>query len=377
MKFFELASCLAPAVPGGYARAQFLRELISMFTNVTEDEWATRRDPSALPTDAVLESMMSRDSGFSKKLAGAICSRLSTSNFIDHMNDLDLPTQELIAQNLAAYGEQVDLTDFALEVTTLLVEILHAKAGVSPAVTVVMERAKIEAALSKYRELLLVRSRGCAKCGTPLRTDSHESSRSSYGIVFLDSDTDSYVPDDFAVMCKPCAERYNLAHTTDDVTQLRSGNRALSAAETVDAGLVPLGLDGRITQLLTVINQLPLDQAVPDAGYDVVELAKKLDDSALLRQCKDAMATYDAVVRNAAKSLEAQGLLDFDEMRHQIRSAWFVMRNSGMSQYDIWRRLAAWIHEHTRVDEYVCGIIVSFMIQICDVFKPRESVVSE
>ena len=37
MKFFELASCLAPAVPGGYSGALFMRELILMFTNVTID----------------------------------------------------------------------------------------------------------------------------------------------------------------------------------------------------------------------------------------------------------------------------------------------------------------------------------------------------
>lgn len=304
MKFFELANCFAPAVPGGLARAPFMRELISLFTNVTEDEWDTRRDPSTLPTDAVLESMASRDSGFSKKLATAICSRLRTGIFIDHMNELDLPTQELIAQNVAAYGEHIDLEDFAYEVTELLVGILHAKAGLSDKSTAVLQQAKIKAVLSKYRDLLLVRSRGCTKCGIPLRTDSHDSSQVSYDIVFLDDATDSYGPDDFAVLCKPCAERYNLARTDTDLAELRDHNQALTAAETVDAGLAPLGLDNKIAQLLAVINQLPLQQAVPDTNYDVVELTRKLDDMALLHQCRDAMATYETVVRNAAKALE-------------------------------------------------------------------------
>lgn len=371
MKFFELASCLTPAVPGGYSRAPFMCELISMFTNVTEDEWNTRKDPSTLPTEAVLESVASRDPGFSKKLATAICSRLRTGIFIGHMNELDRPTQELIAQNIAAYDEHVDREDFAYEITELLTGILHAKAGLADKTTAVLKNAKVEAALSKYRDLLLVRSRGCAKCSIPLQTDSHDSSQGSYGMAFLDDAVGSYGPDAFAALYKPCAERYNLAHTADDLAELRAHNQALSTADSVDTGLAPLGLDSKITQLLAVINQLPLEQAVPDTNYDAVELTKKLDDMALLRQCRDAMATYKSVVRNAAKALEAKGQLDFEVVRHQIRSAWFVMRDSGMSQYEIWQRLTAWIHEHTRVDEYACGIVVSFMIQTCDLFKPR------
>lgn len=57
MKFFELAACLEPAVPGGLARAPYLRELISIFTTVTEDEWNTRKDPSNLPTDDIFDRL--------------------------------------------------------------------------------------------------------------------------------------------------------------------------------------------------------------------------------------------------------------------------------------------------------------------------------
>lgn len=75
MKFFELADALHPLVPGGLARAPYLRELISMFTTVTEADWATRADPSTLPSDATLERMASTDKAFTKKLAKAITAR--------------------------------------------------------------------------------------------------------------------------------------------------------------------------------------------------------------------------------------------------------------------------------------------------------------
>lgn len=376
MKFHELAACLAPALPGGLARAERMRELISMFTTVTEDEWGTRNDPTALPSDSVLESMASRASGFTKKLATAICARLDINAFIERMDELDLATQELIAQNIATHDEHVDLENFAYDVAELLIGILHEKAGLPDKTAAVLQHAKIHAALTKSRDLCLTRSRGCATCATPLRTESHGSSQASYDIVFLEDATDPLGPDDFAVPCKPCAERFNLAHTEADLAQLRAHNQSLNAAATVDEGLAPLGLDGKISQLLAVINQLPLEEAVYDSNFNVVELAKKLDDMALLRQAKDAMATYEPVVRNAAKSLEAQGLLDFEQMRHQIKCAWFVLRDSGLSQYEIWQRLTSWIHEHTRVDQYACGVVVAFMIQICDLFTPKPVAVS-
>lgn len=192
MKFHELAACRAPALPGGLARAERMRELISMFTTVTEDEWGTNRDPSTLPSDSVLESTASRASGFTKKLANAICARLDIDAFVERLYGLDLAIQELIAQNIAAHDEHVDLENFEYDVAELLVGLLHEKAGLPDRAAAVLRRAKIHAAITKNRDLLLTRSRGCVTCCTPLRTRSHDSSQASYDIVFLDDATKAY-----------------------------------------------------------------------------------------------------------------------------------------------------------------------------------------
>lgn len=263
MKFFELARCLEPAVPGGLSRTPYMCELISMFTTVSEAEWVTRKDPSHLPTDAVRESMASRDSGFSKKVAKAICARLDAQLFVSVLTELDLATQELIAQNIADYGEQVDLADFAYQVTELLVEILHTKAGLKDKTAQLLRQARIESVKAKHEKQLILRSRGCGICGTPLAITSHDASRDSFDIIFLDA-TDRIGPDDFAVTCKPCAEKYNLSHTDEEVAQLRD-HAVLAANESIDAGLAPLGLDSKIIELLAVVNQLPIDEATADA----------------------------------------------------------------------------------------------------------------
>lgn len=371
MKFFELAKCLRPSVPGGLARAPYMRELISMFTTVTETEWGQRNDPSALPSDSTLESMCSRDSAFTVKLAQAICSRLDTTPFIRNMDELSLDTQELIMNELKAFDVEIDLADFAYEITALLVQILHEKARRTDRTEALLKQARIESIKVKHEKYLILRAQGCASCGTQLFITSHGVSRDSFNIVFLNEDGEIN-EDNFAVTCKPCAEKFNLRHTSEDIKQLREHNDALAAQQEIQTNLAPLGLDKQIVSLLSVINDLPLDYSPTATNYNVVPLQQKLREKDLLRYCKDAMATYEQVIRTAAKSLEQEGKLDYQQMRHQIKSAWFVMRKKSLSQFDIWERLTAWVHEKTQVDRYACGIVIAYLIQICDVFEPLE-----
>lgn len=71
---------------GELACAPYLRELISMFATVTEDEWDTAQDPSILPPNSVLESLASHDSAFSKKLANVITVRVDINALIERLH---------------------------------------------------------------------------------------------------------------------------------------------------------------------------------------------------------------------------------------------------------------------------------------------------
>ncbi len=376
MKFFELADCLQPVVGKSLARAPYLRELISMFTTVSETEWNTRADPSALPSDATLEAMASRDTSFTKKFANAITSRWGIENFVDRLDDLQLPTKRLIADNIAKYGEQIDLEYFAEDVAQLMVEIVHEKARTDRGKDEVLRKIAVQGARSRYEKLIIARSRGCAFCGAPLSVTSHESQQDSYQIVFLDTDGTDFTPNDFAALCKTCGEKYSLNHTPEDIEALKSKNRLLAMNDQIDERLVPLGLDAKITELLKAIHNLPVEDLAPDVSYDVMAMKVKLDDAQLVRRVRDHMTIYESVVREKAKALEEAGQLDFERMRDDIWGAWHVLVRQGLSKDEIWARLTDWIHRHTEIDEYACGIVVSFLTQICELFKPRRSILS-
>ncbi|MDT3767777.1 hypothetical protein QS713_06855 [Gleimia hominis] len=376
MKFFELADALQPAVPRSLPRAPYLRELISMFTVVTEDEWTTRNDPSFFPSDTTLESMASRDSAFTKKLAKAITARWGINNFVTVLDELELETQQLITDNIAAYGEQIRLDYFSGDVSRLLVEIVHTKAGTDHGKQQVLSQIAIQAARVRYEKLVLTRSRGCAECGTPLRVEAHGHQADSYEIMFLDADGDEHGPDDFAALCKPCAQKYGLSHTPADVTRLREKNQLWSLSDWIDEGLVPLGLDDKIGELLMAIHNLPVENLAPNVTYDVMPMQDKLADTKLVRRVRDHMSIYETRVRETAKALQEEGKLDFERMCDDIWGAWRVLADAGLSQDEIWTRLTAWIDQHTNIDDYACGVVVSFLTQICELFKPRRSILT-
>lgn len=369
MKLFELAKALQALVPGAPNRADFWREFISCFTSCPFEDFASSKDPSVLPTGATLNSMSSRDSAFTKKFAQAIYARLDTDHFIDVLSELDPATQTLMLENLRKYDVEIDPDDFAFEVTCLLAKILQEKAKVKDDLTVRFRQMRIHAALARYRDLLLVRSHGCGLCGTPLEIKAHNRVTDSYQIVFLETDEEYPGPESFSVLCKPCAEKFTLSHTPEEVTHLRQENQKINEHNRIAQDLAPLHLDTQITSLLKKINNLPFNGTPVSANYSPEELKSKIVDRGLLRQCLDLMTLYENFVREEAKALENSGEFDFELMRQQIRSAWFTMRKTNISQEETFERLTKWIQDNTGEDRYACGVVVAFMIQICEVFS--------
>ncbi|MDO5722517.1 MAG: hypothetical protein Q4P06_08280 [Actinomycetaceae bacterium] len=372
MKFFEFAEAMKPLVPGKLTRAPYLRELISMFTTVTEDEWGTDKDPVTVVTDSTLDSMTSRDSAFTRKLAQTMHSRLNINNFIDLIQDLDDPAKVLIAQNLDQYGLTTQIDLLAFDAANELVDILREKAKITTDDAALRRQIRIHAALATFREELLVRSRGCQSCGASMVTQSNGKSKASPRIVFLDSDTPEPSRDDFAVLCLSCANKYSLAHSDKEIAALRRSNAFLLAQQQLGDDLAPLGLDKKLVDLLKRIKDLPRAKRSFDPNYVAVPLEQKLSDEDLLSRCSDAMAIYQRVIRVESQALESSGEFRFTRMLAQIKTAWWAMLDAPLSEAEIFSRLSNWIADQTGGDRYASEVLVAYMIQICELFNPRD-----
>lgn len=373
MKLFELADAVSPMIPGDKNRPDKWREFIASFTWLNVDDLKDPNDPAVFVTDETYKSMNSRDSAFTQKLAKALFARLDTNNFIDLLFAQDEATQALIIENVRAYGEYIDPDDFAYQIAELLVRILHEKGKIKEDLATRLRKMRIHAQRVRNKDLVLARSRGCARCKAALKVTSHDQVASSYTIVFLDTEDEIPTNTDFAAMCKPCAEKFELSHIPEEANDLRAYMCELAALEEIEGSLAPLDLDEKIKTLLHRINDVPeLSKGTP-SNYKVVDLAEKIEHAGLLRRCRDLMANYEHVVREHCKALVRSGELDFDQMCGQISSAWYVMRDRGLTQDKVWNQLTAWVDENTKVDTYAAGIVVTFMIQICEVFKPSKA----
>lgn len=370
MKFFEFAQAIAPLVPGSLPRAPFMRELISMLTSIKESEWGTRKDPEEFPSDTTLESMFSRDTAFTKKFANSLNSRLNTANFIYLIKELDPAAKQQIVDNFDGYGMQVRLDDLAHDVTNVLVDIIRVKAKITTDDAQLRAKIRIEATQAKFTEELLVRSRGCQLCGHSLVTQSGKASKASYEIVPLDLN-EVLEPADFAVLCKPCGEKFKLSHTDDQVTQMREANRKMMELQNVSDNLAPFGLDKKITALLRKIRSLPRAERVGDLNYSAIPLEQKLDDEGLIDRCVDATVVYKRFIDQQSNVLEVSGELDFGRMCHQVKSAWYEMHDSGLHQDDVFLRLTNWMVDHTVSEHHACGVLIAYLTQICELFTRK------
>ncbi|WP_418968480.1 ABC-three component system protein [Alloscardovia omnicolens] len=373
MKFFEFAHAVRPLVPGSLNRSNYLRELVSMLTSVPESELGHRFDPSVFPSSETLESMYSRERDFTKKFAEALYSRLDTYNFIDRLECLDLPAQEIIVSNFASYGIEISLDDFSDEVTATVLRILADKAKIKTPLEDRIDSIHREAAMRRNRDLILARSRGCLSCSAPLEVNAYDVASSSYEIVCLtDEPVKTYRADDFAPLCKTCAEKFELKHSDEDIKRLKLA--LVKQGKERDANsvlLLPLNLHKEIDELLGQLKELSYEAINRDPSYNVVPLRRKIDDEDLLHRCSDAMSLYKPHIEAVLKQKEEAGQLSFSELCGKAKAASSNLEALGLDETEIFERITKWLVSNTNSKQYVCGILVSFLIQICEVLTPK------
>lgn len=372
MQFHEWAKSVRPVVPGNLHGPTYARELISMFTTVTEDEWGTWKDPtsSVSASDEVLTSLMSRDAGFSKGLANAIHARLNIGNLIYLIEELDEPAQNLIRLNFDSFGVQIRLTHVAEDTCIILLDILERLAKIKKPDLQARTQIRQIAAKARYRDELLVLSDGCLQCGKTLNIESHGKSKASYTIVLLDEDIEEPVRDDFAVLCTEHGEKYQLAHTKEEEKHLRAKLARLLAKHRLADSAVPLGLEKEISLLLDAVSNIPYEQRIPDPNFKAVDLEQKIYDDDLLYRAIDAVSVYKPFIVTQLKTKEAKKQLKFTQLCNQVQGAWLTFENAGLDQPEQFRQLCEWMSEHTGSGTYVCGILISYFIHICEVFRP-------
>lgn len=152
--------------------------------------------------------------------------------------------------------------------------------------------------------------------------------------------------------------------------QLRANLARLLAKHRLADNVVPLGLEKEISLLLDAVSNIPYEQRIPDPKFKAVDLEQKIHDADLLSQATDAVSVYKPFIVTQLKSKEAREQLKFTRLCNQVQGAWLTFESSGLDQPGQFRQLCDWMNNHTGSGIYVCGILISYFIHICEVFRP-------
>ena len=102
VEFKEFFSMMKNRISDGADVPYFFRDLVAMITDVTEEEWATPKDPSSkLTKENTIRSYAKR--GLSKKFAQSIVYRLSPEMFIESLNTRPHAAIALLAGDYRSY----------------------------------------------------------------------------------------------------------------------------------------------------------------------------------------------------------------------------------------------------------------------------------
>lgn len=74
------------------------------------------------------------------------------------------------------------------------------------------------------------------------------------------------------------------------------------------------------------------------------------------------------IVQDAFTELNAERILRYKPFCLQVRMTYMNLSDMGLSQDEIFEKMADWLQDATHEDRSSCEVIISYFIQKCEVF---------
>lgn len=173
-------------------------------------------------------------------------------------------------------------------------------------------------------------------------------------------------------MCPQCAALYEKNESTQEIELVRQSKSQLIRHQDLLESMTPIGLEKEFSILLERMPAL-LDEELTDGigqNFNPVEVDAKIpQDNVLRREVKDDVSTYYSFLSKKMTMLQASQMIPFMELCHQIKIRYLTLHDKGLSQSEIFDHLSAWIADRTHSRSRTASILVSYFVQICEVFR--------
>ena len=372
MEFKTFYSMLFNRISDTLTSGEFVRDLIAMITTVPEQEWGLKKDPSNRVSIKTYENFAKRN--INKTTCKAIVYRLSPENFIESINTRPKAALELLAKDLLPYEPTANSENVAKLLSEIFIDIIRTTAGLA-SVDKLEEQKQLQSSSdlkSKYGKHLLKESDNhCAMpgCGKLLYVSNGINLSDVYEVARIDKNKNSSV-DNLIALCPQCFATYQLDNSSKTTTNLKATKKSLSVHMESMIELSTLELEKGLTNVITNIRKLK-QQDLFDLSMDPKEIKEKIDPNknfALYNQVYMTVMTYFVKIKEIMESLDKRKIIDYEELQHQMKSAYKKLKNGKKTDSEIFYSLSEKLHKVTLQDMLYCQAIVCYFIQSCEVF---------
>lgn len=372
MDFKTFYSILFNRISDTLSSGEFVRDLIAMITTVPEEEWGLKKDPSNRVSLKTYENFAKR--GINKTTCKAIVYRLSPENFIESLNARPKATLELLANDFLPYESTAGKDNIASIMADIFIDIIRTTAGLT-SVDKLEEQKQLQSSSdlkSKYGKYLLKECDShCAMpcCGKLLYVSNGTNLSDVYEVTRIDKSKDASI-DNLIALCPQCFATYQLDSSTKTVRNLNASKRSLSIQMESMIELSTIELEKGLTNVITNIRKLK-QQDFSALSMDPREINEKIDPNksfTLYNQVYMTVMTYFIKIKEIMESLDKRKIIDYEELQHQMKSAYKKLKSGKKSESEIFYSLSEKLHKVTLQDILYCQAIVCYFIQSCEVF---------
>ena len=373
IEFKDLFQILHNRISDGMNTPDFMRELISMITEVPEEEWGTDKDPSGQKlSNETLRNYSKR--GFTKKFAKKILLRLKPEIFIDRIESLEEEVKNLLVEDYKKYDSNANKDNIGQLLANQYVYIIKAKANTAAAKKNDNQTASLQSQRlkEKYGDYLLNEvNNSCPYpgCGKSLMVSQNGKINYVYEVCLIRKNKKPEV-NNLLALCPQCAAAYSVKADRKLTNQLAENKKILSNRVQNDELLNSINLEKGIVGVLKKIKDIK-ETDVYDSSYDPKKVSQKIDrrqNLILYNTVINYVNSYYSTINQIMIQEDKCGNIDFEELQHQMHSLYKRLNKQNKSKEEIFNEIAKKLSKVSLMDQIYCEIIVAYFIQLCEVY---------
>lgn len=373
VEFKEFFSMMKNRISDGADVPYFFRDLVAMITDVTEEEWATPKDPSSkLTKESTLRSYAKR--GLTKKFAQSIVYRLSPKMFIESLNTRPHATIALLADDYRSYDPSATSDNVARKLADCFIDIIQRAAGLVPKDELERQKLMQQAHELKIKFGDYLRDEAenvCAfpGCSNSLMVADNGRATPVFEVSLIDKTKEPKIGNLLA-MCPQCHATYAIDDSKKILKELQGIKTILVAHKQSMKLLDGMPLEKGIIGVIRKIKNLK-EKDLLDPSLDPKDIREKLDPDenlALYRTVKNYVDTYYVTLKEIITSADKRGEIDYDEVQDQMKAIYKRLKKANKSNVEIFNEISEKVHKVSLQEDIYCQIVVAYFIAKCEVF---------